>query len=322
MAPGGAPRIPTYEPMLATAWPEPFVDGDWIFELKWDGIRGLVAAGPSFGFRITSRSGNDLTSHYPELASLDVDTDVILDGEIVALDPHGRPSFEVLQQRSGRTGAEAANVVAVTYVAFDILYDGVETIDEPWSVRRGRLEALGLQPPYDISTVIPGDPTALWSFVEERGIEGIVGKRRSSRYRAGTRSPDWRKITRFRQARAVVGGFTAGSGGRADTFASLLLGLWSGKDLRWIGSVGSGFSDRDLVAIRAALNSMQIDTSPFVDTSQIPSDAVWVEPQLVALVQYKEFTAAGRLRGPSFKGFTDDDLGEVTWEREGPGAPG
>jgi bifunctional non-homologous end joining protein LigD len=120
--------------------------------------------------------------------------------------------------------------------------------------------------------------------------------------------------------RAVVGGYLPGEGGRAGTFGSLLLGLWEAGALRWVGSVGSGFGDAALAAIRETLDVLTIEESPFWSSADLPGNAVWVEPRLVALVQYKEFTGAGRLRAPSFKGFTDDDLATVTWENEGPGA--
>jgi bifunctional non-homologous end joining protein LigD len=116
----------------------------------------------------------------------------------------------------------------------------------------------------------------------------------------------------------VVGGYLPGEGGRAGSFGSLLLGLHDLAGLRWIGSVGSGFSDAALAAIREALDAMTIGECPFVRDSELPRAAVWVEPQLVAVVQYKEFTGSGRLRGPSFKGFTDDDPAAITWQAEGP----
>ena len=307
--------------MLASRWPAPFVDDDWSFEIKWDGIRGILTAGPDVDLRIMSRAGNQLTARYPELNGFSPDRAVVLDGEIIALDSRGVPSFEVLQQRMGRTGRDAAGIVPVSFVVFDILFDGTEVIHEPWTTRRTRIEALELEAPFQLSTVVAADPTALWALVQERGIEGIVAKRTDGIYRPGERSSDWRKITRFRQVRAVVGGFLPGEGGRSGTFGSLLLGLWTEDGLRWIGSVGSGFTDRQLRAIRMALDEMRLDQSPFADVADIPRGAVWVAPHLVALVQYKEFTRAGRLRGPSFKGFTDDDAMSPTWESEGPDSP-
>jgi bifunctional non-homologous end joining protein LigD len=307
--------------MLATPWPRPFVDSNWAFELKWDGVRGILRAGPEADPTLTSRSGNTMIDRYRELAAFRPDRPLVLDGEVVALDAEGRPSFGVLQQRMGRTGGEAG-VVPIRYAVFDILVDGVELLDRPWDERRARLERLELPDGFDLSPVVPQDPTALWELVEARNLEGIVAKRRSSPYRPGERSPDWRKISRFLQVRAVVGGYLPGERARRTTFGSLLLGLWSPDGLRWIGAVGSGFSNHQLRAIRSALDEMTVDTAPFIDPTAIPAGAVWVVPQLVAVVRYKEFTAAGRLRAPSFKGFTDEDPAGVTWEREGPGPSG
>ncbi len=308
--------------MLATPHPRPFVDADWVFELKWDGIRGMLTAGPNMPVTIRSRAGNSLTSQYPDLHHLELPRAAVLDGEIVAFDEHGRPSFEALQQRMGRTGAEAVGIAGVSFVVFDVLFDGEEIIGEAWTARRDRLESLQFPDPFVVSSVVPEDPTGLWELVEERGIEGIMAKRRLSVYRPGVRSADWRKISRFRRVRAVVGGFLPGDRSRADSFGSLLLGLWFEGGLRWIGAVGTGFSQQQLAMIRPALDAMTVDQSPFTDVGAIPSGAVWVAPQLVAMVQYKEYTSAGRLRAPSFKGFTDDDVGSITWEREGPKAPG
>ena len=158
----------------------------------------------------------------------------------------------------------------------------------------------------------------MWSFVEDNDLEGIVAKRLGSRYTSGVRSPDWRKIGFFKQLRAVVGGFTPGVGGRSGTFGALLLGLWDEDRLRWIGSVGSGFSDRSLAAIRTALDEMTMAECPFLPDGELPNRSTWVQPQLVSMVRYKQWTAAGRLRAPSFSGFTDDPVESVTWVSEGP----
>jgi bifunctional non-homologous end joining protein LigD len=311
--------------MLAARRSGPFIDSDWAFELKWDGVRALLSwNGATVTLR--SRAGNDMSAKYPELLTFQADRPVVVDGEIVALDDTGRPSFERLQQRMNLSGAREINAasaaVPISYVAFDVLFDRGDVTAEPWEDRRLRLDALQLEPPFVSSAVVIGDPTSLWRLVEQRGLEGIMAKRRRSMYRPGARSADWLKITRFRQVRAMVGGFLPGDGARSGIFGSLLLGLWDAGSLRWIGAVGSGFSGVALRAIRDTLDVLEIAESPFAPNADLPTNAVWVEPRLVALVQYKEFTSAGRLRGPSFKGFTDDDPTLITWEREGPDGPG
>ena len=161
----------------------------------------------------------------------------------------------------------------------------------------------------------------LWEAIRQQALEGMVAKKTDSPYRPGARSEDWRKISRVEQVRAVVGGFIAGDGSRSDTFGSLLLGLADGERLRHIGSVGTGFDQPTLQAIRQALDQMVRPDSPFADNSEIPHDATFVDPQLVATVEFKEWTRVGKLRAPSFKGFTDDPPEAATWQEEGPPTP-
>ncbi len=165
--------------MLATQWPRIFAQPDWVYELKWDGVR-VIYTWDGSTVRLRSRRGNDATSRYPEVAVPAADRPLVLDGEVVSLDPSGRPSFQQLQQRMNLAGgariAAARTAVPVVYVVFDVLYDGEEVIAEPWERRRRRLESLDLQFPLEPSTVVDGDPTALWELVKERGLEGIVAK--------------------------------------------------------------------------------------------------------------------------------------------------
>lgn len=299
--------------MLATPWAAPFSDPDWVFELKWDGVRCLTSSTES-GVQITSRTGNDLSHRYPELLSLDLPPNTVLDGEVVALDENGLPSFERLQ---GRMSAGITRL-PITYVVFDLLHRGVTMVDRPLEERMVALTALDLPSPIVVADRFHGDAQPVWDFVVANDIEGIVAKRLASRYQSGRRSPDWRKIGQFKQMRAVVGGFTAGTGGREPTFGALLLGLQTGDGLRWIGAVGSGFNDKSLLVIRTALNEMTVAESPFHPDPDMPAGSTWVQPQLVAMVRYKQWTAAGRVRAPSFKGFTGTAPELVTWESEGP----
>jgi bifunctional non-homologous end joining protein LigD len=309
--------------MVAVRWPEPFIDPAWGFEIKWDGVRTILSWDGEV--RLRSRAGNDATPKYPELSGFSADRPVMLDGEIVAFDDSGRPSFERLQQRMNVRAMDRpdrGDLVEVNYVVFDVLYDGVPLLDRPWVDRRERLAQMGLPSPMVPSEPVDADPTTLWEFVCDRGIEGIVGKRLDSPYRPGVRSSDWRKITVTRSVRAVVGGFTAGEGGRSGSFGSLMLGMWEGTSLRWVGAVGTGFSDADLRAVRSALDQMAVDAPSFADITDMPRGVTWVSPTLVAMVQFKEWTSVGRLRAPSFKGFTDDPVASITWDREGPQSPG
>jgi bifunctional non-homologous end joining protein LigD len=199
-------------------------------------------------------------------------------------------------------------------VAFDLLFDGEELIAEPIEERRRRLDSLA--PGLTVTTAVVGDGLGLWSQVEARGLEGMVAKRLGSAYVPGARGDAWRKVARVAHVRVVVGGFTAGEGSRLATFGSLQVGLWQGTTLRWVGSVGTGFSDAMLRAIREALDAQTTGDSPFADDPDMPQGVTWVEPQLVAMVGIKEWTSHGRMRAPRFLGFTDDDPRSITWESE------
>jgi len=314
--------IPRFEPMLATPWPAPFSDPGWLFEVKWDGVRSMVAWDGS-SLSVRSRRGRDVTAAYPELGGFAPRERCILDGEIVAFDEAGRPSFAALQKRinvaGGERAVEGARTNPVTYIVFDLLFYGEDVTDQPIETRLERLAAFDLPAPLVSSDVISADGEALYAAVVERGLEGVVAKRRGSPYRPGVRSPDWRKVPYLRTVRALVGGFSVGEGSRTGTFGSLMLGLREGPHLRWIGSVGTGFDDTALLAIRAALNEMTIGESPFRPDPDLPAATIWVAPHLVARVEFKEWTIAGRLRAPSFKGFVPDPIEEITWEAEGPG---
>ena len=303
----------TYEPMLATRWPAAFSDPGWAFEVKWDGVRA-IASWDGTRLDVRSRTGRPISPEYPELNQLAGLEPCVLDGEIVAFDSEGRPSFGRLQQRK-------TVETPISFMAFDLLFLGAPLLDEPWTARRDRLTGLELPPPFVIPDPVVGEGEALWAGIAEQGLEGMVAKRLDSAYRPGARSPLWRKMARVDQVRAVVGGYLPGEGGRASTFGSLLLGLVDDDGLRYIGSVGTGFTSATLAAIRSALDELTTDRSPFPPGPEVPPRARFIEPSLVAVVEFKEWTRAGKLRAPSFKGFTDDDPASTTWDSEGPPAP-
>ncbi len=313
--------LPRYEPMLATRWPAAFSDPRWSFEVKWDGVR-VLAFWDGNDLRLRSRRGRDVTASYPEIATMSFPRPAVLDGEVIAFDEGGRPSFERLQSRINLTGrrrvTDAARAAPVTVVLFDVLFEGEEMVGEPFEARVARLDALSLPEGILRSDRVEGEGEALFEAAREKGLEGIVAKRLGSPYRPGVRSGDWRKVAALQRARAVVGGFLPGEGGRARTLGSLLLGLFRDGELVWIGSVGTGFDDESLAHIRAALDQLRTQICPFVPDPDLPSAAVWVLPSLVAHVEFKQWTRAGRLRAPSFKGFAAEPPEEVTWESEGP----
>jgi bifunctional non-homologous end joining protein LigD len=298
--------LPDFEPMLATPWPAPFDDDDWWFEVKWDGYR-TVMGNDGGRIRARSRRGLDMLDRFPELRSAPIPEGVIVDGEVVAFDDHGVPSFSLLQAGS-----------PTNLVVFDLLYQGEDLTGRPYEDRRDALERLALPSPVLVPESTRGEGTALFEAVAEKGLEGIVGKRSGSRYLPGRRSPDWRKVAVRHQLRAVVGGYLAGDGSRAATFGSLLVGLHDVDGLRWIGAVGSGFDSRALGAISAALRSLERPTSPFSDPVTLPGKKTWVEPSIVITVEYKEWTREGRVRAPVFKGVEVADPESVTWAEEAP----
>jgi bifunctional non-homologous end joining protein LigD len=317
----GLPR--GLRPMLATAGPLPAGEPGWAFEMKWDGLRALCYV-TGDGIRLVSRTGRDITGAYPELAGLAgaVRTAgaqrAVLDGEIVALTgASGRPSFEVLQQRMNISATDDLAILAarvpVTYLAFDLLsLNGHALLDLPWDQRRGLLDELRLQgrawqapPAFTTETARDVQAASL-----EQGLEGVVAKRQSGRYEPGRRSSSWVKVKNVRRQEAVVGGWQPGERGRSGQIGSLLIGVYDerGTGLAYAGHVGTGFTRPTLDLLARRLAPLRRATSPFA--AQVPPEharyAVWAEPVLVVEVAFTEWTTAGRLRAPSYKGLRDD----------------
>jgi bifunctional non-homologous end joining protein LigD len=312
-------KLPDYEPMLAGRRDAPFDNERWWFEVKWDGYRAIVgAAGGSI--RARSRRGLDLLGPFPEIASVEIPDGVVVDAEIVAFDDAGRPSFSLLQRRTGFGGAGTGARVGVNLVVFDVLFHGAEVVDLAYEERRVLLNGLQLEPPIIVPEPTPATGVSLYNAVRDQGMEGIVAKRLGSRYQPGRRSDDWQKISVRHTLRAVVGGYLPGDGGRSSTFGSILVGLYEPRGLRWIAAVGSGFTDSSLQAFHAALTQIECDTSPFVNDVIVPGGArpVWVEPAIVVDVEYKEWTHDDHLRAPVYKGIELADPETVTWAEEGP----
>lgn len=310
--------LPEFEPMLATKWDTPFDDDGWWFEVKWDGYRAIVGAEQG-KVRARSRRGLDLLGPFPEIASLHVPDGVVLDGEIVAFNEQGTPSFSLLQRRTGFGGSNTGSGVGVNLVVFDVLFHGAPVIDLAYEERKELLTSLDLESPIVVPDPTPESGVSLFEVVRDRGIEGIVGKRLGSRYHPGRRSDDWRKVSVRHTLHAVVGGYLPGEGGRSSTFGSILVGLYQPSGLRWIAAVGSGFTDQSLAAFHDALRQIERSSSPFVNDVLAPGGApTWVEPGIVVKVEFKEWTHDDHLRAPVFKGIEMADPETVTWSEEGP----
>jgi bifunctional non-homologous end joining protein LigD len=306
------------KPMLAVSGKLPADSTGWAFEIKWDGIRALLYVE---GGRVRAQSRNDLdvTGSFPELAEigkyLGMDAR-ILDGEIVALGEDGRPSFGKLQHRmhvaNHREALRRAASDPVTFVAFDLLYaDGHLLVDAPYDERRARLDGLALSGPSFITTESFRDVEGkdILDAVVQNGLEGIVAKRRDGPYRPGRRHPDWVKVKSFRTQEVVVGGWTEGQGERGGSLGALLLGLPAGDAaLRYIGKVGTGFDAQSRRELLAEMAPLAVSESPF-DTKLPAGDsskAHFVQPRLVGEVEFGEWTTAGRLRHPVWRGLRLD----------------
>jgi bifunctional non-homologous end joining protein LigD len=313
--------LPDLSPMLATLVGEPFDDEGWIFELKWDGVRALGVCSDETA--LISRNRNEITVCYPELHDLHtrlVALDAIVDGEIVAMSG-GRPSFEKLQSRinlqNPRDIERAAKAIPVTYVVYDLLYlDGRTVMDLPLTRRKELLDELVVPSErVQVSHCTPGDGKVLFEFARSNKIEGVVAKKAKSTYRPGKRSRDWLKVKTVWEADVVVGGWSKGEGSRSSTFGALLAGAYTDEGLSFLGSVGTGFSDKTLDEIRPVLASLASASCPFADDptgmasgrwGKPLKDPQWVRPELVARVEFRELTSANKLRAASFKGLRRD----------------
>ena len=302
-------------PMLAVAGDPPAGAG-WAVEFKWDGVRAVTAVAGE-RVRANSRLGNDVTAGYPELAGLGALLDgrpALLDGELVALDTAGRPDFGLLQHRMHlrRPPAELVARIPVAYLVFDLLaLDGRSLLAQPYDRRRDVLDGLGLDaarvrvPPS--TTDVPA--AQLLEVARAHGLEGVVAKRRTARYEPGRRSPAWVKTALLHTQEVVIGGWTAGEGRRSATFGALLLGAYDAEGrLRYLGHVGTGFTEAALAALMARLEPVATTRSPFDDEVPRPQArrARWVRPELVGEITYRNLTHDRRLRAASWRGLRAD----------------
>jgi bifunctional non-homologous end joining protein LigD len=303
-----------YAPMLASAGDASAVhdDADWAFEMKWDGIRALAYVDD--GVRLISRNGNDVTAGYPELAELAdrVSGPAVLDGEIVALNSRGVPDFGRLQQRMNLVKAadirDAAARVPVQLMLFDLLEaDGESLVKDIYDERRDALERV-VSPGgrVHIPPAFDGDLDAALQASRELRLEGVMAKQRDSEY-VGRRSRAWIKLKLTRTQEVVVAGWRPGQGRRAGSVGSLLLGIPDGDNLRYVGRVGTGFRERDLDDMRTRFERAGRKTSPLTDVPALDArGAHWITPRFVGEVEFAEWTATGRLRQPSWRGWRPD----------------
>lgn len=276
-------------------------DGDdWAFEIKWDGYRTIVhIAGDAV--RLQSTAGHDVTDRWPEFANLAASvnaTSAILDGELVVFDDDGRPRFDLVQ----RSGVGSVREAVIQF--FDVLQvDGTDTVDLDYLDRRRLLDQLvEAGDNWTVPSFRIGDGSALVAATAEQGLEGVIAKRIDSRYRPGTRTKDWRKIKNRTTVELTIGGFTRGTGNRADTFGALLVGRPLPDGLAFAGGVGTGFDHRTLRDLTSRLRELVVAECPFVPPPPpaVSRSAVWVEPVLIAVTDIAEFTNDGLVRHASF----------------------
>jgi bifunctional non-homologous end joining protein LigD len=299
-------RLPAIKSvMLCTLVEKPFDDDAWLFEIKWDGYRALCTVDADGALSLRSRNGGDLLKRFPQMAGLArawKSIPIEVDGEICALDSHGHSSFQALQEA-------AKTNKPLVYVAFDLLYaDGRDLRDEPLEARKNVLHGLIADDRLVLySKHIVGKGKEFFDLVRRRGLEGMIAKRRDSKYE-GKRSRDWLKIKAHLEQELVIGGWTDPQRSRVG-FGSLLLGAYGSKNgkkaLEYVGNVGTGFSEGVLRELHAALKRIERKTSPFAQ-GNVLRGAHYVEPKLVAQVRFAEWTRDGLVRQAAFLGMRTD----------------
>jgi bifunctional non-homologous end joining protein LigD len=314
------------KPMLALAGDLPKSDVGWAYEFKWDGVRAMLYVD---GGRVRAFTRNDksLLSTFPELRDIGLhlgSRSAILDGEIVALDEDNRPNFSTLSKRLHVTSKSAIEKLRfslpASFFAFDLLYlEGRSLTGLPYDERRAALESLTLQgetfatPPSITNTA----GSKVMNIARERGLEGVVIKRRNSRYSPGSRSGDWIKVKNFRTQEVVIGGWTEGKGERAASLGALLLGIPSREGLIYVGKVGTGFTAATRQDLLRRLSPLARKTTPFAAPLSRAESALahFVRPTIVGEVQFAEWTNDGNLRQPSWRGLrSDKNANEVVRE--------
>jgi bifunctional non-homologous end joining protein LigD len=311
--PDREPMPTRVEPMLARLGELPRDDDGWAYEIKWDGVRaiGFVDGGRS---RLAPRAGRDITPRYPELRELGralAGHEAVLDGEVVAFDGDGRPSFQRLQSRMHLTSEHAVRRLSqsdpVAYILFDLLWlDGHSLMALPYTERRERLLELGLNGArWQTPANHVGDGAAMLAASRDSGLEGIIAKRLDSPYHSGRRSPGWVKVKNVRETDVVVGGWLPGEGKRSGRLGALVVGFYEDGELKYAGRVGTGFDEAELNRLGRLFEGLARDDSPF-GGRQPPRETHFVDPVLIAHVGYGEWTQTRTLRHPRYLGLRDD----------------
>lgn len=309
--------------MLATLVDGPFDDDDWLFEIKWDGVRAIATVTPGAPPSVHSRTGRDLLAQFPELTELHRAFGrgpFIVDGEIVALDRQGRSSFQRLQPRLNRRSSDPAleRSVPATFAVFDLLYAGRKDLrSSPLEERKAALQRLVRDgaPHVMLSKHVIGSGKKLYGLAKRQALEGIIAKRRDSPY-LERRSRLWLKIKTHLEQEVVIGGWTEPRGSR-EQFGALILGVYDRGALRYVGHVGTGFDRALLDVVMRKMKPLATARCPFAERPPSNAPSHWVRPALVAEVKFGEWTDEGIMRQPVFVGLRDDKNPKDV-KREGP----
>ena len=311
--PTRAPLPERIAPMLARAGELPPDDG-WAFEIKWDGVRAIAYCEGGRLLKLESRNQTNITPRYPELRELGraLGThEAILDGEVVSFEG-GVPSFQRLQKRMHLTSEAQVRRLSqtepVVYIVFDLLWlDGHSLLELPYADRRTLLAKLEIAgPAWQSPAHHVGDGEAMLAASRAQGLEGIVAKRLDCPYVPGRRSNGWVKVKNKKTADVVVGGWMPGEGGRAGRLGALVVGFYEEGDLHYAGRAGSGFTEAELKRVQSLLGARAREGSPFTGGPKPPKQVRFVEPELIASVEYSDMTNDGTLRHPVYKGLRDD----------------
>ena len=325
--PAARPMPDWVAPMLATAGElPPDADRGWAYEIKWDGIRAIAISEPG-RLELFTRNQHEVAARYPELRSFNRALShhrAILDGEIVAFGPDGTPSFAALQARMHLTNEAAARRLAkadpVSLMLFDLLWlDGHDLTHLPYTDRRSLLRDLVADAArWSVPDHVIGNGSGVLEAARAQGLEGILAKQVDGPYEPGRRARGWRKIKLLQRQELVIAGWVPGEGRRRDRIGALVLGVHEEDGLRYAGKVGTGFTEAELFRLSGLLGPLEQRANPFA-TGSPPKQAIWVEPRLLAEIEFSEWTGDGQLRHPSYKGLRED---KEPWEvvREGPKA--
>jgi bifunctional non-homologous end joining protein LigD len=309
------------KPMLATLIDKPFNNKDWVFEVKWDGIRSIFYLHKTKGIlKLQSRNGIDITHRYPEILEslkqvIKCSESIIVDGEIVVLNKEGYPEFGSHKERmsinSDREISRLSKTIPATYFLFDILYcDGQDLRNRDYIDRRKIMNEVISQSNNKkrvrLSDYIEQQGVAVFENIKKMNLEGIIAKRKNSKYIQGTRSKDWLKIKNTRTQDCVVIGYTSGEGSREKYFGSLILAVYEQGLLKFVGHTGSGFNTNQLASVYARIKDMQIDKPPVDHIPYLNGKPTWIQPKLVAEIKFDNWTNEKILRAPIFQRFRED----------------